>query len=172
MKNPRFTIEMTNGDLISGELYFEKAPNTVKNFVSLAKKGFYDGLIFHRVIRGFMIQGGCPTGTGTGGPGYSIKGEFGINNFENDIKHEKGVISMARSQHSDSAGSQFFIMHGTSTHLDNNYAAFGKVTDGLDVVDKIAEVKTDFRDKPKEPQTIKRITIDENDNEIGEPDTL
>ncbi|MBV1756375.1 MAG: peptidylprolyl isomerase [Dethiosulfatibacter sp.] len=172
MKNPRFTIEMENGDLISGDLYFDKAPNTVKNFVSLAKKGFYDGLIFHRVIPGFMIQGGCPSGSGTGGPGYSIKGEFSINGFDNDIKHEKGVISMARSQHSDSAGSQFFIMHKASAHLDNSYAAFGKVTDGLDVVDKIAEVKTDFRDKPKDPQVIKSITIDENDNEIGEPETL
>ncbi len=172
MKNPRFTIEMENGDLISGDLYLDKAPNTVKNFVSLAKRGFYDGLIFHRVIPGFMIQGGCPSGSGTGGPGYSIKGEFSLNGFENDIKHEKGVISMARSQHSDSAGSQFFIMHKASSHLDNSYAAFGKVTDGLDVVDKIADVKTDFRDKPKDPQVIKSITIDENDNEIGEPETL
>lgn len=172
MNYPKFTIEMENGDLISGDLYFDKAPNTVKNFVSLAKKGFYDGLIFHRVIKGFMIQGGCPSGSGTGGPGYSIKGEFGINGFANYIKHEKGVISMARSQHSDSAGSQFFIMHAVSTHLDNNYAAFGKVTDGLDVVDKIAECKTDFRDKPKDSQVIKSIKIDDNGNEIGEPETL
>lgn len=172
MKNPRFTIEMENGDLISGELYLDKAPNTVRNFISLAKKGFYDGLIFHRVIRGFMIQGGCPGGTGTGGPGYSIKGEFGINGFDNDIKHEKGVVSMARSQHPDSAGSQFFIVHAASTHLDHNYAAFGKVTEGLDAIDRIAETKTDFRDKPKEPQMIKKITIDDNGNEIGEPETI
>lgn len=172
MGNPIFKIEMENGDVMKGELYPDKAPNTVKNFVALVNKGYYDGLIFHRIIKGFMIQGGCPQGTGTGGPGYSIKGEFKSNGFENDLKHDKGVLSMARSQHSDSAGSQFFLMHAKSPHLDNSYAAFGKVTEGLEVVDRIAETKTDFRDKPKEEQKIKHITIDLNGCEMEEPETL
>jgi peptidyl-prolyl cis-trans isomerase B (cyclophilin B) len=172
MSNPIFKIEMENGDVMKGELYPDKAPNTVKNFVSLVNKGYYDGLVFHRVIKGFMIQGGCPQGTGTGGPGYSIKGEFKSNGFDNDIKHEKGVLSMARSQHPDSAGSQFFLMHAKSPHLDNSYAAFGKVTEGLDIVDKIAETKTDFRDKPKEDQKIKQFTIDLNGYEAEEPETV
>ena len=172
MNQPTFTIEMENGKTMKGELYLDIAPNSVKNFIALAEKGFYSGLIFHRVIKGFMIQGGCPTGTGTGGPGYSIKGEFKSNNFENHVKHTKGVLSMARSQHPDSAGSQFFIMHADSPHLDGSYAAFGKVTHGLEVIDEIAEVKTDFRDKPKEQQKIKDITIDKNDLDIGAPETL
>ena len=146
MANPVVTITMENGDVMKAELYPEIAPNTVNNFISLVKKGFYDGLIFHRVINGFMIQGGCPDGTGMGGPGYSIKGEFTQNGFVNQLKHEPGVLSMARAMHPDSAGSQFFLMHKTSPHLDGSYAAFGKVTEGLDVVNKIAEVPTDFRD--------------------------
>ncbi len=166
---PKFVIEMENGDKIQGELYLDKAPNTVKNFISLAQKGFYDGLVFHRVIKGFMIQGGCPTGTGTGGPGYAIKGEFKQNGFDNDLNHTRGVLSMARAQHPDSAGSQFFIMHQDSPHLDNSYAAFGKVMVGIEVVDKIAEMKTDFRDKPKEPQVIKTISIEYEGDPIGEP---
>lgn len=172
MGNPIFKIEMENGDVMKGELYPDIAPNTVKNFVSLVNKGFYDGLIFHRVIKGFMIQGGCPQGTGTGGPGYGIKGEFKANGFDNDLKHDKGVLSMARAQNPNSAGSQFFLMHAKSPHLDGSYAAFGKVTEGLEVVDKIAETKTDFRDKPKEEQKIKKITIDLNGYEAEEPETM
>jgi peptidyl-prolyl cis-trans isomerase B (cyclophilin B) len=172
MNYPIFTIEMENGNKIKGELYLDKAPNTVKNFISLIQKGYYDGLTFHRVIKGFMIQGGCPTGTGTGGPGYTIKGEFSSNGFSNDIIHEKGVLSMARAQHPDSAGSQFFIMHSASPHLDGSYAAFGKVTEGLEYVDAIAETKTDFRDKPKEEQKIKTILIDLNGNIIEEPEII
>lgn len=150
MQNPIVTIEMENGKLIKAELFPEKAPNTVNNFVSLVKGGFYDGLIFHRVISGFMIQGGDPAGVGTGGPGYHIKGEFALNGFkQNDIKHERGVLSMARAMAPDSAGSQFFIMHQNSSHLDGQYAAFGKVTEGIEVVDEIASVKTDWNDKPK-----------------------
>ena len=160
MANPIVTITMENGDVMKAELYPEIAPNTVKNFVSLVSKGYYDGLIFHRVIKGFMIQGGCPEGTGMGGPGYSIKGEFSGNGFTNDLKHTKGVLSMARSMMPNSAGSQFFIMHETSPHLDGQYAAFGKVTEGLDVVDKIASVKTDYSDRPIEEQKIKSITVD------------
>ena len=154
MKNPIVTIEMENGKIMKAELYPEIAPNTVKNFVSLIQKGFYDGLIFHRVISGFMIQGGCPKGMGIGGPEYSIKGEFSTNNFKNDLKHDKGVLSMARSSHPDSAGSQFFIMHAKSPHLDGQYAGFGKVIEGIDVVDEIAGTKTNFQDKPLEEQKI------------------
>ena len=170
MSNPIVTIEMENGDIMKAELYPEIAPNTVKNFVSLVSKGYYDGLIFHRVIKGFMIQGGCPEGTGMGGPGYSIKGEFSGNGFTNDLKHTKGVLSMARSMMPNSAGSQFFIMHETSPHLDGQYAAFGKVTEGLDVVDKIASVKTDYSDRPIEEQKIKSITVDTMGETYEEPE--
>jgi len=154
-------IEMENGDVMKRELYPEIAPETVKNFVDLAKKGFYDGLTFHRVIPGFMIQGGCPQGTGTGGPGHTIKGEFAINGFENNLKHDRGVLSMARSMSPDSGGSQFFIMVANSSHLDGQYASFGKITEGLDVVDKIVSVKRDMSDKPKEVQKMKSVTIEE-----------
>lgn len=160
MANPIVTITMTDGSVMKAELYPEVAPNTVNNFISLVKKGFYDGLVFHRVIRGFMIQGGDPQGTGMGGPGYSIKGEFTYNGFSNDLKHTPGVLSMARAMDPNSAGSQFFIMHETSPHLDGQYAAFGKVTDGLDVVNKIAEVPTDYSDRPLEPQMIQNMTVD------------
>ena len=170
MQNPIVTIEMENGKLIKAELFPEKAPNTVNNFVSLVKSGFYDGLIFHRVISGFMIQGGDPAGVGTGGPGYHIKGEFALNGFkQNDIKHERGVLSMARAMAPDSAGSQFFIMHQNSSHLDGQYAAFGKVTEGIEVVDEIASVKTDWNDKPKTPQTMKRVTVETFGVEYPEP---
>ena len=161
MANPVVTIIMENGDVMKAELYPEVAPNTVNNFISLVKKGYYDGLIFHRVIRGFMIQGGCPQGTGMGGPGYSIKGEFSQNGFKNDLKHTEGVLSMARSMMPNSAGSQFFIMHKDAPHLDGAYAAFGKVTEGMDVVNKIAEVATDYSDKPLEPQVMKTVTVEE-----------
>jgi peptidyl-prolyl cis-trans isomerase B (cyclophilin B) len=154
-------IEMENGDIMSGELYPDIAPETVANFVKLAEEGFYDGTIFHRVIPGFMIQGGDPEGTGMGGPGYSIKGEFSANGFENNLEHERGVISMARSANPDSAGSQFFIMVKKSKHLDGQYAAFGKITEGLDVADKIVSVKTNSQDKPKEKQVMKKVTIEE-----------
>lgn len=154
-------IEMENGDVMKGELYPEIAPETVKNFVELAKKGFYDGLTFHRVIPGFMIQGGCPQGTGTGGPGHTIKGEFSKNGVENNLKHERGVLSMARSMSPDSGGSQFFIMVADSSHLDGQYASFGKITEGLDVMDKIVSVKRDMSDKPKEIQKMKSVTIEE-----------
>ena len=170
MANPIVTITMENGDVMKAELYPEIAPNTVKNFVSLVSKGYYDGLIFHRVIKGFMIQGGCPEGTGMGGPGYSIKGEFSGNGFTNDLKHTKGVLSMARSMMPNSAGSQFFIMHETSPHLDGQYAAFGKVTEGLDVVDKVASVKTDYSDRPIEEQKIKSITVDTMGETYEEPE--
>lgn len=172
MANPIITITMENGDVMKAELYPEIAPNTVNNFISLVKKGFYDGRIFHRVIPGFMIQGGCPDGTGMGGPGYSIKGEFAQNGFTNDLKHTPGVLSMARAMHPDSAGSQFFIMHKTSPHLDGAYAAFGKVTEGLEVVDKIANTPTDFRDRPLEDQVIVSITVDTQGTEYPEPETL
>ena len=152
-------IEMENGKLIKIELYPDIAPETVKNFEKLVSEGFYDGLIFHRVIEGFMIQGGCPDGTGMGGPGYNIKGEFCSNGVKNDLKHTKGVISMARSMRPDSAGSQFFIMHKDATHLDGEYAAFGKVVEGIDVVDEIAAVSVDRNDKPKNPQVMKKVTI-------------
>jgi len=170
MQNPVITIEMENGDVIKAELYPEVAPNTVNNFISLVKKGFYDGLIFHRVIRGFMIQGGCPDGNGTGGPGYSIKGEFAQNGVQNDLKHTPGVLSMARAMHPDSAGSQFFIMHETSPHLDGQYAAFGQVTEGMDVVNKIAETRTDYSDRPLKEQKIKSMTAETFGEEYGEPE--
>lgn len=153
-------ITMKNGGVIKLELDHEAAPITVQNFEKLVNEGFYDGLIFHRVISGFMIQGGCPDGNGMGGPGYSIKGEFKSNGVDNPISHKRGVISMARSQDPNSAGSQFFIMHKDALYLDGNYAAFGKVVEGMDVVDKIADVKTDFTDKPKEPQVIESIRIE------------
>ena len=171
-QNPIVTIEMENGDIIKAELYPEIAPNTVNNFISLVKKGFYNGLNFHRVINGFMIQGGCPQGTGTGGPGYSIKGEFSQNGVQNDLAHTPGVLSMARAMHPDSAGSQFFIMHKTSPHLDGAYAAFGKVTEGLDVVDKIAKTHTDFRDRPMKPQVMKSVTVETFGVDYPEPETL
>ena len=155
------TIQMENGGKIKLELYPGVAPITVENFEKLAKEGFYDGLIFHRVIKGFMIQGGCPDGTGTGGPGYQIKGEFSSNGVENPLKHERGVISMARSQNPNSAGSQFFIMHQDAPHLDGQYAAFGKVVEGMDVVDEIAGTPTGFGDRPKTPQVIKTILVDD-----------
>ena len=153
-------IEMENGDIMKGELYPEIAPETVRNFEELVEKGFYDGLIFHRVIPGFMIQGGCPQGTGTGGPGYTIKGEFSANGFENNLLHERGVLSMARAMHPDSAGSQFFIMVADAPHLDGQYAAFGKIIEGMECADKIVGVSRDFRDKPKEPQVMKKVTIE------------
>ena len=171
-QNPVVTFEMENGDLIKAELYPEIAPNTVNNFISLVKKGFYNGLIFHRVINGFMIQGGCPDGIGTGGPGYSIKGEFAQNGVQNDLAHTPGVLSMARAMHPDSAGSQFFIMHKTSPHLDGSYAAFGKVIEGLDVVDKIATTRTDFRDRPMTPQVMKSVTVDTFGVDYPEPEIL
>lgn len=160
MANPIVTITMANGDVMKAELYPEIAPNTVNNFISLVKDGCYDSLIFHRVIRGFMIQGGCPNGTGMGGPGYSIKGEFSQNGFKNDLAHTPGVLSMARAMHPDSAGSQFFIMHETSPHLDGSYAAFGKITEGMDIVNKIAETRTDYSDRPLEEQRIQSITVE------------
>ena len=161
MANPIVTMTMEDGSVIRLELYPEIAPITVDNFVSLIKKGFYDGLIFHRVINGFMIQGGDPQGTGMGGPGYEIKGEFSSNGVKNDLKHERGVISMARSMRPDSAGSQFFIMHQDAPHLDGQYAAFGKVIEGLDVVDAIATTKTDYSDRPLTEQKIKTVTVSE-----------
>ena len=160
MSNPIVTFTMKNGSVFKAELYPEIAPNTVNNFISLVNKGFYNGLIFHRVIRGFMIQGGCPDGTGMGGPGYSIKGEFSHNGFKNDLKHTPGVLSMARSMMPNSAGSQFFVMHKTSPHLDGEYAAFGKVTEGMDVVDAIAETATDYRDRPMEDQVMESVTVE------------
>lgn len=172
MANPVVTFEMENGDIIKAELYPEIAPNTVRNFVSLTGKGFYDGLIFHRVIRGFMIQGGCPNGTGMGGPGYSIKGEFAQNGVTNDLKHTPGVLSMARAMHPDSAGSQFFIMHEAAPHLDGAYAAFGKVTEGMDVVNKIAETATDYSDRPLETQRMKKVTVETFGEEYPEPETI
>lgn len=172
MSNPIITITMENGDVIKAELYPEIAPNTVNNYISLVKKGYYDGLIFHRVIEGFMIQGGCPEGTGMGGPGYSIRGEFSQNGFENNLKHEPGVLSMARAMNPDSAGSQFFIMHKNSPHLDGAYAAFGKVTEGIENVNKIAETPTDYTDRPFETQRIKSITVDTQGVDYPEPDTI
>lgn len=169
MSNPIVTIEMENGDIIKVELYPEVAPNTVNNFISLVKHGFYDGVIFHRVIPGFMIQGGDPNGIGTGGPGYTIKGEFARNGFKNELKHTAGVISMARSMLPNSAGSQFFIMHKDAPHLDGDYAAFGKVIEGMDIVDKIANVPTDSMDKPLNEQKMKRVTVDTQGVEYPEP---
>ncbi len=169
-QNPVITFEMENGDIIKAELYPDIAPNTVNNFISLVNKGFYNGLIFHRVIESFMIQGGCPEGTGMGGPGYTIKGEFTQNRFKNELKHTPGVLSMARAMHPDSAGSQFFIMHETSPHLDGSYAAFGKVIEGMDVVNKIAETDTDWQDRPVVPQRMKTVTAETFGVEYPEPE--
>ena len=160
MKNPIVTIEMENGGVIKAELYPEIAPNTVRNFIDLIDRGFYDGVMFHRVIPGFMIQGGCPEGTGMGGPGYSIKGEFSRNGFKNELKHKRGVLSMARTMIPDSAGSQFFIMVADAPHLDDQYASFGKVIEGMEVADKIVSTKTDYNDKPYEDQVMKKVTVD------------
>ena len=170
MKNPVVTIEMMNGDIIKAELYPEIAPNTVNNFISLVKKGFNDGLIFHRVISGFMIQGGCPDGTGMGGPGYCIKGEFLQNGFPNSLNHTEGVLSMARAMSPNSAGSQFFIMHKDAPHLDGAYAAFGKVIDGMENVNKIADVRTDYSDRPMKEQKIKAMTVETFGEEYPEPE--
>ncbi len=169
-QNPIVTFEMKNGDVIKAELYPEIAPNTVNNFISLVSKGFYDGLIFHRVINGFMIQGGCPDGSGMGGPGYDIKGEFSQNGFRNELAHTEGVLSMARSMHPDSAGSQFFIMHKKAPHLDGAYAAFGKVIEGMENVNKIAETATDYSDRPLEPQVMKKVTVETFGIEYPEPE--
>ena len=169
-QNPIATIKMENGDVMKLELYPEIAPNTVNNFISLANKGYYNGLIFHRVIKGFMIQGGCPLGTGTGNPGYSIKGEFRQNGFDNQLRHEAGVISMARSMMPDSAGSQFFIMHKNAPHLDGAYAAFGKIVEGMDVVNKIAETRTGFSDKPVEPQVMAEVSVETFGVEYPDPE--
>lgn len=171
MKNPVVTIEMEDGSIIKAELYPEIAPNTVNNFISLINKGFYNGLIFHRVISGFMLQGGCPDGNGMGDPGYSIKGEFGQNGFKNELKHTEGVLSMARATDPDSAGSQFFIMHKVSPHLDGAYAAFGKVIEGMDVVNKIADVRTDYNDRPMKEQKMKSVTVDTFGETYAEPET-
>ena len=172
MANPIVTFEMENGDIMKAELYPEIAPNTVNNFISLVQNGFYDGLIYHRVIRGFMIQGGCPDGTGMGGPGYTIKGEFSQNGFANDLRHTEGVLSMARAMHPDSAGSQFFIMHKNSPHLDGAYAAFGKITEGMDIVNKIAETATDYSDRPLEEQKMKKVTVDTMGVEYPAPERV
>lgn len=171
-QNPIITITMENGDVIKAELYPEVAPNTVNNFLSLIRKGFYDGLIFHRVIYGFMLQGGCPDGTGMGGPGYCIPGEFSSNGFKNDLNHEPGVLSMARTMIPDSAGSQFFIMHKAAPHLDGEYAAFGRVTEGMDIVDRIAETPTDYRDRPMTDQKIRTITAETFGVTYPEPKTV
>ena len=171
-QNPIVTITMANGDVMKAELYPEIAPNTVNNFISLVKKGYYDGLIFHRVIAGFMIQGGCPNGNGMGGPGYSIKGEFSQNGFKNTLKHTEGVLSMARAMNPNSAGSQFFIMHQNSPHLDGQYAAFGKLVEGLDVVDSIAQVGTDWSDRPMVPQIIESMTVETFGVEYPEPEKM
>lgn len=170
MKNPIVTIEMENGDVMKAELYPEIAPNTVNNFISLVKKGFYDGLIFHRVIAGFMIQGGCPDGTGMGGPGYTIRGEFSQNGVQNELLHTPGVLSMARAMSPDSAGSQFFIMHKAAPHLDGNYAAFGQIIEGMDVVNQIAEVRTDHNDRPMKPQRMAKVTVETFGQEYPEPE--
>lgn len=169
-QNPIITFEMENGDIMKAELYPEVAPNTVNNFISLVSSGFYDGLIFHRVIKGFMIQGGDPQGTGMGGPGYGIKGEFAQNGVSNDLRHSAGVLSMARSMMPNSAGSQFFIMHKDAPHLDGAYAAFGKITEGMDVVDKIAAVRTDHSDRPMEDQKIKSVTVETFGVEYPQPE--
>ena len=172
MANPIVTFEMENGDIMKAELYPEIATNTVNNFISLVQNGFYDGLIFHRVIRGFMIQGGCPDGTGMGGPGYTIKGEFSQNGFANDLRHTEGVLSMARAMHPDSAGSQIFIMHKNSPQLDGAYAAFGKITEGMDIVNKIAETATDYSDRPLEEQKMKKVTVDTMGVEYPAPERV
>lgn len=171
-QNPIVTFTMENGDVMKAELYPDVAPNTVNNFISLVKKGFYDGLIFHRVIAGFMIQGGDPEGSGMGGPGYSIKGEFNYNGVENNLKHSRGVLSMARAHHPDSAGSQFFIMHADAPHLDGQYAAFGKLVEGEDVLDSIASIDTDWSDRPRTPQVMKTVTVDTFGVDYAEPETL
>jgi peptidyl-prolyl cis-trans isomerase B (cyclophilin B) len=172
MKNPIVTINIENGGVIKAELYPEIAPNTVKNFISLINKGFYDGVIFHRVIPGFMIQGGDPEGTGVGGPGYSIKGEFSRNGFKNDLKHTRGVLSMARTMIPDSAGSQFFVMVEDAPHLDNQYAAFGKVIEGMEVADKIVSTKRDYNDKPYEDQRMEKVTVETFGESYDEPEKL
>ena len=172
MSNPIVTFEMENGDVMKAELYPEIAPNTVNNFISLVKKGFYDGVIFHRVIPGFMIQGGDPKGIGVGGPGYGIKGEFLQNGFKNDLKHSRGVLSMARAGNPDSAGSQFFIMHEDSPHLDGGYAAFGKLIEGIEVVDKICSVRTDWNDKPRIPQVMRKVTVETFGVDYPEPEKV
>lgn len=171
-QNPIVTITMENGDVIKAELYPEIAPNTVNNFISLINHNFYDGVCFHRVIKGFMLQGGDPDGNGIGGPGYEIKGEFTHNGFKNDLKHTAGVLSMARTMIPDSAGSQFFIMHQDAPHLDGEYAAFGKVIEGMDVVNKIAEVRTDYMDKPLEAQVMKTVTVETFGVDYPEPETV
>ena len=171
-QNPIVTIEMENGGIIKAELYPETAPNSVNNFISLVNKGFYDGIIFHRVIAGFMIQGGDPKGIGIGGPGYSIRGEFEANGFKNDLKHSRGVLSMARAMDPDSAGSQFFIMHEDAPPLDGQYAAFGKIIEGQDVVDKIATVRTDYNDRPRQPQVMKKVTAETFGKDYPEPEKL
>jgi len=171
-QNPVVTFTMENGDVFKAELYPEVAPQSVNNFISLINKNFYDGLIFHRVINGFMIQGGDPEGTGMGGPGYSIKGEFASNGFKNDLRHTEGVLSMARSMLPDSAGSQFFIMHKTSPHLDGEYAAFGKIIEGMEIINAIAEVETDFNDKPRKPQVMKSVTVDTFGVDYPEPEKV
>ena len=171
-QNPVVTITMANGDVMKAELYPEIAPNTVNNFISLVNKGYYNGLIFHRVIAGFMIQGGCPDGNGMGGPGYSIKGEFSQNGFKNTLKHTEGVLSMARAMNPNSAGSQFFIMHKNSPHLDGAYAAFGKLVEGLEVVDKIAQVGTDWSDRPMVPQIIDTMTVETFGETYPEPEKM
>ena len=170
MSNPIVTIKMFDGGVIKAELYPEIAPNTVNNFVSLVEKGFYNGLIFHRVIPGFMIQGGCPNGNGMGGPGYEIPGEFTANGFQNDLKHTRGVLSMARAMDPNSAGSQFFIMHESAPHLDGQYAAFGKVIEGIEAVDKVCAVRTDYNDKPRTPQVMKKVTVETFGVEYPEPE--
>ena len=172
MSNPIVTIKMRSGDIIKAELYPEIAPNTVNNFISLINKGFYNGLTFHRVIYGFMLQGGCPEGTGTGGPGYHIRGEFSSNGFENNLKHTEGVLSMARTMVPDSAGSQFFIMHRAAPHLDGEYAAFGKVTEGMDIVNKIAAVQTGYADKPISPQVMESVTVETFGTDYPEPEKV
>lgn len=172
MNNPIVTIEMSNGSKMKAELYPEIAPNTVNNFISLINKGFYNGLIFHRVIPGFMIQGGCPEGSGMGDPGYSIKGEFSANGFDNSLKHTAGVLSMARAMNPNSAGSQFFIMHKDAPHLDGQYAAFGKIIEGLDVVNAIAETATDWNGHPYEDQTMKSVTVDTFGVQYDEPQKM
>ena len=171
-QNPIVTITMEDGSVIKAELYPEIAPNPVNNFISLIKKGFYDGVIFHRVINGFMLQGGDPEGTGMGGPGYEIKGEFSSNGFKNDLKHTPGVLSMARTMIPDSGGSQFFIMHKTSPHLDGDYAGFGKVTEGMEVVNRIAETETDFQDRPLTPQVMQTVTVECFGVEYPEPEVM
>lgn len=171
-QNPVVTFTMENGDVMKAELYPDIAPVSVNNFISLIQKNFYDGLIFHRVIRGFMIQGGDPQGTGMGGPGYSIKGEFAANGFQNDLKHTEGVLSMARSMMPDSAGSQFFIMHKNAPHLDGSYAAFGKIIEGMDVVNKIAETPTDYSDRPLEDQKIATVTVETFGVDYLEPEKM